>query len=95
MGISKREVSSFYPLERVAFVIKFDEVGRMDLIGIFPGIVAFGVSLPFDEVLELSGPSITSVAFDQLHFVFRFSINQIRWRSGEIGAVRGSFAIGR
>jgi len=54
MGVLKRNASSFYPLERVPFVIKFDEVGRMDLIGVFPGIVAFGISLSFDEVLEHS-----------------------------------------
>jgi len=64
MGILKRNVSSFYPLERVPFMIKFDEIRRMDLIGVFPGIVAFGISLPFDEVLELSRSSMTSVAFD-------------------------------
>jgi len=55
---------SFYLLERVAFVIEFDEVGHMDLIGVFPSIVAFGISFPLDKVLELSGPSMTSVAFD-------------------------------
>jgi len=64
MGILKQKVSSFYPLERISLVIKFDEVGRMDLISIFPSIVAFGISLPFDEVLEHSGSSMTSVAFD-------------------------------
>jgi len=36
----------------------------MDLIGVFPSIVAFRVSFPFDEVLECSGSSMTSVAFD-------------------------------
>jgi len=87
MGILKRKASPFYLLERVPFVIEFDEVRHMNLIGVFPSIVAFGISFPFDEILECSGPPMTSVAFDQLHFIFRFSINQIRWRSGEIGAV--------
>jgi len=64
MGILKRKSSSFYPLEWIAFVIKFDEVGRMGLIGVFPSIVTFGVSFPFDEVLELSRSSMTLVAFD-------------------------------
>jgi len=64
MGILKRNTSSFYPLERVAFVIKFDEVGHMDLIGVFPDVVAFGISFPFDEVLEHSRFPMTSVAFD-------------------------------
>jgi len=57
-------VSSFYALEGVSLVIEFDEVGRVDLIGIFPSIVTFGISFPFDEVLELSRSSMMSVAFD-------------------------------
>jgi len=57
-------VLPFYLLERVPFVIKFDEVRRMDLIGVFPSIVTFGISFPFDEVLEHSGSSMMSVAFD-------------------------------
>jgi len=64
MGILKQKVSSFYPLEGVSFVIEFDKVRGVDLIGVFPSVVAFGVSLPFDEVLELSRSSMTSVAFD-------------------------------
>jgi hypothetical protein len=32
-------------------MIKFDELGCMDLIGAFLGVVTFGVALPFDQVL--------------------------------------------
>jgi len=64
MGILKGKQLPFYPLERVSFVIKFDEVGCMDLIGVFPSIVTFGISFPFDEVLECPRPSMMSVAFD-------------------------------
>jgi hypothetical protein len=53
MGIFDEESSSFYPLEGVIFVIKFDQVWGMCLIGVFPSIVAFGVSFPFDQILEL------------------------------------------
>ena len=52
MGILDEESSSFYPLEGVILVIEFDQVWGMCLIGVFPGIVAFGVSLPFDQILE-------------------------------------------
>jgi len=45
-------------------MIEFDEVGGMDLIGVFPSIVAFGVSFPFDEVLEHPRLSMTLVALD-------------------------------
>jgi len=64
MGILKRKVSPFYLLEGVSLMIEFDEVGRMDLIGIFPSIVALGISFPFNEVLECSRSSMTLVAFD-------------------------------
>jgi len=64
MGILKQKVSSFYALKGVSLVIEFDEVRGVGLIGIFPSIVTFRVSFPFDEVLELSRSSMTSVAFD-------------------------------
>jgi len=60
----------------------------------FPGIVAFGVSLPLDEILESSGSSMTSVAKDTLHFVLLLSSDKVRWWSGEVRAVCGGFAIG-
>jgi hypothetical protein len=75
MGVLERCKSPFYPLERVASVIEFDEVWGVCLIGVFPSVVAFGVSFPFDEVLELSRLSLTPVAFDLLHFIFLFPIN--------------------
>jgi len=68
-------------------MIEFDEVWCMDLIGVFPSIVTFGVSLPFDEILEHPRSSMTSVASYQLHFIFRFSINQVRRWSGKVGAM--------
>ena len=76
-------------------MIEFDELGRVDLIGVFPGVVAFGVIFPFDEVLESSSPAVTSMTLDLIHFIFFFPINQIRRRSGEVWAVREGFAIGR
>ena len=53
MGIFDEESSPFYLLERVILVIEFDQIWGMCLIGVFPGVVAFGVSFPFDQVLEL------------------------------------------
>ena len=53
MGILDEESSPFYPLEGVIFVIEFDQIRGMCLIGVFPSIVAFGVSLPLDQILEL------------------------------------------
>jgi len=64
MGFLEGKQLSFYPLEGVVLVIEFDKVWCIDLIGVLPSIVAFRVSFPFDEILEGSGLSMTSVAFD-------------------------------
>jgi len=64
MGLLEGKELSFYLLERVVSVIEFDEVWCMDLISIFSSVITFGISLPFDEILEGSGMSMTSVAFD-------------------------------
>ena len=56
-------------------MIKFNEFGGVDLISWLPCIVTFRVPFPFDEVLELSGPTMTSVVNDALHFVLLFPID--------------------
>jgi hypothetical protein len=68
-------------------MIKFDEFRRVDLIGIFPSVVAFGVSYPFDQILQGFGPPPGSVGADLFHFILLFSIYQIRWWSGKVGTV--------
>ena len=74
-------------------MIEFDEFRGMHLVSWFPCVVTFGVSFPFDEILESSGPSMMSVIDDALHFIFLFSANQIRWWSGEVGSVCCGFLI--
>ena len=56
-------------------MIEFDEFRGMHLISWFPCVVTFGVPFPFDEILEPSGPAMTSVVNDSLHFVLLFTIN--------------------
>ena len=56
-------------------MIKFDEVRSMHLVSWFPGVVAFRVSFPFDQILESSTPTMTSVVNDTLHFIFFFTID--------------------
>jgi hypothetical protein len=84
---SKVGMSSFYLLERVALVIEFDEIQGMDLIGIFPGVVALRVALPFDEVLQGSKTSLVLVATYLIHFIFLFPSNQIWGWLGEVWAM--------
>jgi hypothetical protein len=65
-------------------MIKFDEDGCVNLIGVFPSVVTFGVTFPFDEVLQSFVMSPSPVAADLFYFIFFFAINQIRGRSGEV-----------
>ena len=74
-------------------MIKFDKFRGMYLVSWFPCVVTFRVSLPLDEILESSSPTMTSVVNDTLHFVFLFAVNQVRWWSGEIGPVCCGFLV--
>jgi hypothetical protein len=65
-------------------MIEFNEDGCINLIGIFPSVVTFRVAFPFDEVLQSFAAPPSLVAADLFHFIFFFSINQIRGRSGEV-----------
>ena len=67
----------------------------MYLISWFPCVVTFRVSLPFDEILEPSRLSVMTMIDNVLHFVFFFSVDKVRWWSGEIWSVRCCFMIGR
>ena len=74
-------------------MIKFDELWGVHLVSWLPCVVTFRVPFPFDEILELSGPTMTSVVDDAFHFVLLFTIDQVRWWSGEIGSVCCGFSI--
>ncbi len=74
-------------------LIMLDNFRGVDLISWFPCVVTFGVSLPFDEILELSGSSMLSVCNDPFDFVFFFSVDEVRGQSGEVWAMRSCFMI--
>ena len=85
-------VSRFYVHYGRLSVIGFKDIRGMDVPGRFPGIVAFWVAFPFYEILQgLVTPKIPVIT-DLLHLVFRFAVDKVRWRSGEVRAVCGSFA---
>ena len=56
-------------------MIKFDEFRSVYLISWFPCVVTFRISFPLDEILELSGPAMTSVVNNALHFILFFTID--------------------
>jgi hypothetical protein len=81
------DLSGFYGFLGICPMIKFDEGWGVDLIGIFPSVVTFGVALPFDQVLQGLVLPPGPMGMYLFHFIFRFSINQVRWWSGEVGAM--------
>jgi len=48
----------------------------------FPSVVALGVALPLDEVLQLSFLPMTLVAPDGLDFVLFLVVDKVRWWPG-------------
>ena len=76
-------------------MIGFKQVRCVNLVSGLPRIVTFGVSFPFDEILELSRPPMMSVVEDTFHFVFFFSADKVRWGPGEVWSKGRCFVIGR
>ncbi len=58
----------------------------------FPRVVAFGVSQPLDQVLQLFSPPLTSVAADGLDFVLFSPSHEVWWRPGVVVPVFFCFA---
>ena len=79
---------------RPLFVLFYQIWGMNGTRG-FPGVVAFRVPLPSDQELQLFVSPEVAMCLDGLHFVFLFPADKVRWGSGEVWAVCGSFAIGR
>jgi hypothetical protein len=59
----------------------------MDLIGVLPGVIAFGVALPFDQILQGPAPPPGPMGAYLFDFVLSFAINQIWQGSGKVGAM--------
>ena len=75
-------------------MIGFKKFWGMNLVSWLPGVVTFGVPFPFDKVLECSGPPMTLVVDNALHFIFFFSIDKVRWWPGKVWAMCCHFMIG-
>jgi hypothetical protein len=87
--------SCFYKFQWAPAVVRFEDVWGVNLRRWLPSVIALWISLPFDEVLKGSGPSMTSMADDALDFKHFFSINQIRRWAREVWSMGGRFLIGR
>ena len=60
---------------------------------ILPGVVSFGVSLPFDQILESSPFPKVAMISDGLDFIFLFSVDDVWGRPREIGSVLFRFSV--
>jgi hypothetical protein len=50
----------------------------------FPDVVTFGISFPLDQILEFLISSKVMITVDELHLIFFFSSDKVRWWSGEV-----------
>ncbi len=64
----------------VPFVF-FYQPGGLYVVDWLPGVIAFGVALPLNEILQLFFLSIMSVAPDGLDLVLFSVIDKVRWGS--------------
>src|SRR5258708_3536954 len=80
-------------LKRVALVVLFEKVWGVNILGWFPGVVAFGVSLPLHIVLEHLRSPMTLVIDQVFDLVLFSALDQIRWRFRKIGAMDGVFLV--
>jgi len=60
-------------------MVLLQEDGGLDILRWFPCIVAFGVSKPFYEILQLSFSPLTLVALNGLNLVLFIIVNKVRW----------------
>src|SRR6266851_2996699 len=70
-----------FPLASLVFLY---QLGGLDVVDRFPGVIALGVSLPFYEILQLSFLPMTSVASDGLDLILFLVVDKVRWGSGVI-----------
>ena len=76
-------------------MIGVNELWSMDLVSWFPGVIRFGVALPFDQVLEGSRLPRMSVINDLLDLIFFFSFDEVWGWSRIVRSMYRHFAIGQ
>ena len=76
-----------YMLQRVTLMIFPEQLRGLDVFDGFPGVVAFGVPLPLDQVLELSPPAMMAMVSNRLDFILLSIIDKVRRRPQEVLSV--------
>jgi hypothetical protein len=73
-----------YMLQRVTPMIFPKYSWGLDVPNGLPGVVAFRVPFPLDQILELSPPAMMAVVSNRLDFVLLPIIDKVRWGSREV-----------
>ena len=71
-------------LQRVPLMVFPKYSWGLDVFNGLPGVVAFGVPFPLDQVLELPPPAVTAMVSNRLDFVLFSIIDKVRWGSREV-----------
>ncbi len=66
---------------------------RLHIVLWFPGVIAFRVPFPLDQVLEFT--SLITIGSNGLDFVLRFTFDHVRWWPHEVLAVFFCFNVRR
>jgi hypothetical protein len=74
-------------------MILLDHLGTLKVVDGLPRVIAFGVSLPLDKVLQPLFPPLTSVAANGLDLVLFFIPHEVRGRARVVCAVLFRFYI--
>jgi hypothetical protein len=88
-----RSCVSLFILKAMASVVLFEKFRSVQLVFRFPGVIGLQIAFPLKEILQCFVLSEVAVVSDGLHFVFRFSVDKVRWGSGKIRAVSICFDV--
>ena len=74
-------------LQRVTLMILPEQLWGLNVCDGLPGVVAFGIPFPLNQVLELPPPAVTAMVSNRLDFVLLSIIDKVRWGSREVFSV--------
>jgi hypothetical protein len=93
LGWERMRFCASCTLVYVFSVVGLQQIGCMNVIGWFPCVIAFGVSLPFDKILQGATAPEVVVIPNGLHLVLHFSFYKVQWWLGEVWAMLCHFVI--
>jgi hypothetical protein len=78
------ERGRLYMLQRMTPMVLSEQSWGLDVFNGLPGVVAFGVPFPLDQILKLSPPAVAAMVSNRLDFVLLSIIDKVRWGSREV-----------